>query len=743
MATLQEAINQARQAGYSEAEIQKKVQSLGGTYTPPVNSKLGLNIGITGPEALITQSNLPKPGFLQSIGNFLAPTTTANIQDVAVTSKAKKYVQSQEQNTQKLLELNKLMKKAREIGDMETYQRLAQESKRLGQASEEIEAPQFSQYTQNQAEAGLTGNIGDYLSRGLKSGAEIGSYLLPSAKALGITSVLGKGGLGTLGGAIRGYGSSGYDEGVSGLTTGAAIGGTMNLAGQGLSWLGKKISQKAIDAAMGSETKFIKRFGSTVNDIATKYGKSVNELYGPIEEKGAGGTLAKASKEAENLIQEAIKSAPQGTKISKDVLLSALDKEIAIQKEGLNTTMVRGLTKAKNEIIKKFKNDLTPEQALKLLRQANKQYTDAALKSVEKTKYELIRQSLRSTLGELFPDINDALNTQAEVITLRPVIEKEIGKVASKVGQGIVKKGFELDKPTSYPLVGDILKGLGNKVIPGAIKTIGTVLQSPLTTQAVLGGLNMPEQGQTPETTPLSPPQTNELQRIGNLPTGNLPTPEATTGVKEPILSPQGQWQWDEASQEWKPYQAKTQQAQSLTGYTPEELYDAAIKAYQAGDKNAYSQLISMYDDETKYQEKLAKAQKEKKGGGVEASIGMMEKLYGAGTDKSLSMGTRTVGLEGVKGRVMIGKKKLTDQEYVDRLNTYKTQMALVAGAINQAAGAGVLNGGEYQRLAMESFPNEYTSEAVAKAWFDNARKVLENLPEERASQLSDYLGGL
>jgi len=90
-----------------------------------------------------------------------------------------------------------------------------------------------------------------------------------------------------------------------------------------------------------------------------------------------------------------------------------------------------------------------------------------------------------------------------------------------------------------------------------------------------------------------------------------------------------------------------------------------------------------------------------------------------------------------------IAYKKFSDQNYVDKLNTYKTQMALVAGAINQAAGAGVLNGGEYQRLAMESFPNEYTSEAVAKAWFKNARQVLNSLPAERASELSTYLEGL
>jgi len=51
MATIQEAINQARAQGYSEADIKKKVESLGGTYTPPMIN--GSSIGISGPEALI------------------------------------------------------------------------------------------------------------------------------------------------------------------------------------------------------------------------------------------------------------------------------------------------------------------------------------------------------------------------------------------------------------------------------------------------------------------------------------------------------------------------------------------------------------------------------------------------------------------------------------------------------------------------------------------------------------------
>lgn len=744
MATSQEVIKLLRDSGKPEGYIKQQVEALGGSYTPPAVSPMisGASIGVSGPQDLLQKSNLPKPGFLESVGNFFAPTTTANIKDVFASGKVKKSIAQQDEQTRQIVALTEQAKQARLRGDLATAKKLNAQAKAIGET--EIEMPEFSQYTQKQAEAGLTGNVGDYLGRGLKSGVEIGSYLLPSAKALGVTSVMGKAGLGALGGGMRGYGSSGYEEALGGTLGGAAIGGTLNLAGQGLKWIGKNISEKAIKAAGQSESKIIRRFGEDINTIASRYGKNTDELYGPIGEKGAGGSLSKASREAENLIQETIKNAPKDTRISKDLLLGALDTEIESQKQGLNTTMVKGLTQAKKEILRLFKKDLTPEQALKLLREANKQYSNAAIKSVEKTKYEIIRKALRETLGEAFPEINDAFKTQAEVIMLRPIVEKEVGKTFSKAGQGLFNRGFELDKPTSYPVVGDILKGVGNKILPAAIKGVGGVLESPLTTQAVLGGLNVPQgetvpevqaMGQEPQIAPVSAPQTNE-----GLDTGNLP---------KPILSPKGQWRWDETQNDWVPNKQEQigqleQQAQtSLTGYTPEELYTAAIKAYKAGDKSSYSQLINMYDEETKYQDRIVK-NKEKleksKKGNVGKSIDMMEKLYSPGTPSSLSMGTKTVGLSALTGRADVMKKKVTNQEYVDRLNKYKTQMALVAGAINQAAGAGVLNGGEYARLAMESFPNEYTSEAVARAWFDNAREVLNSLPEDRATELADYL---
>ncbi len=768
MATSQEVIQMLRSNKIPEDIIAKKVKELGGTYTAPTGTKSTLSTGITGPSALIAQTNLPQPkkSIFERIGNFLAPTTTANIKDVISGAKTGGYVASQEANTQKLLELNKLMKKARELGDMETYQRLAQESKALGQASE-TEMPEFSQYTQDQVAAGKTGNspLGfDYWGRGLKSGVEVGSYLapyLPAAKGLTATkqaSLLAQGlnpklitalnvgqkaGMGALGGGMRGFGSSGYGKALGGTLGGAAIGGGMSALGQGLKWTGKKIAEKAIQASGTSENVIIKKFGQTVNDLASKYGKNTDELLGPISEKNRGGTLGAKLKEAEGIIQQTIDEAGSNLKIDGKIVTKALKEQLKIHQAGLDDEVVAGLKQIIKNAEQKYKNGITAKQALNILRAANSKFGKAMATtprgSTAKIAQMTVAETMRDTLKQMFPELKDALTTQSEILTLRPIIEKARGSLVQKAGQGLIPKGFELTRPLTYPIIGPILQTGIEKGIPSAISATGSVLSSPLTRQAVIGGLSQP--------TGQEPMQEEPIQPTG-LETGELPTPQGQVQAQEeisqePILSPGGQWKWDATQNDWVPYQATEQTGQmggSLTGYTPETLYSAAIKAYQAGDKSAYSQLINMYEDETKYQEKQAKAKKEAGKGTVSSSIDMMEQLYGAGTGQSLSMGAQTVGLKGLKARGGVEYKKLSDQNYVDRLNNYKTQMGLVAGAINVAAGAGVLNGGEYERLAMKSFPNEYTSETVARAWFENARKVLNALPEDRLSQFSEVL---
>lgn len=114
----------------------------------------------------------------------------------------------------------------------------------------------------------------------------------------------------------------------------------------------------------------------------------------------------------------------------------------------------------------------------------------------------------------------------------------------------------------------------------------------------------------------------------------------------------------------------------------------------------------------------------------VENAISEMERLYGAGTKDSLSRGQITTGLGGILGGVNQKLKASTNQDYADRLNSYKQISSLTLGILNKAREAGALNEGEYQTL-IQNIPNETTSEKVAQNWFQNVRRLLGNRGQE------------
>jgi len=124
----------------------------------------------------------------------------------------------------------------------------------------------------------------------------------------------------------------------------------------------------------------------------------------------------------------------------------------------------------------------------------------------------------------------------------------------------------------------------------------------------------------------------------------------------------------------------------SLTGYTPETLYSAAIKAYQAGDKSAYSQLMNMYNDETKYQEKQAKSRK-----GATLTAGQKKEL----SDFEVSikqMGSLTTSIEQFKDIMgpIQGRARAAYPYDVDA-QSFNSKMTAIAQVVGKAMEGGVL----------------------------------------------------
>lgn len=128
----------------------------------------------------------------------------------------------------------------------------------------------------------------------------------------------------------------------------------------------------------------------------------------------------------------------------------------------------------------------------------------------------------------------------------------------------------------------------------------------------------------------------------------------------------------------------------------------------------------------------------------LETAINELERLYGAGTPQSLSLGKRSTGISGLVSKGVAKGRTAFDQEFADRKAAYDQARALAVGIINQAREAGVLNEGEYQ-VMIANMPNEYTTEKVAQDWFTNVRRMLANKgktqPNQQDSALYEMLG--
>jgi len=644
------------------------------------------------------------------------------------------------------------MKKAREIGDMATYQRLAQESKRLGQASEQ-NAPEFSQYTQKQAEAGKTGNVGDYLGRGIKSGLEVGSYLLPSAKALGITSVGGKAGIDSLGGAMRGYGSSGYGEGTKGALMGTAVGGGLSLLGSGLKGLSKqadKTGEKVI-------TKVFKK--NQTNTFKEKTGEEMGEFMNRHKNIFKGDYFddsIKLSEKFQNDFDELARRS--GVKIKDTQLKKVFQSEIErlratglsknistankLEKElqGILVTLgknfdISDLTQARVEADKlaTFNNTKGVRNLYNTVRNLEQKTVQNAVKdkTINGRNLEEIGKELNKIY--LFKDMArniQSSNAGGKLLSPTTILAGGGGAAAGGV-PGLIA-GVAINQALSSPggtrLTSNVLQNVAKPVLNVAGEAIG----SNLARQALIGGLSVPESsegGVTPQITPFSAPQTQET-----LDTGNLPTPKPQE--QEPILSPGGQWQWSAEQNDWIPYEAKTETEEqlpaTLTGYSPEQLYGAALKAYQAGDSSSYKQLISMYEDETKYQKEQGKKEK-----GATLTAGQKKELsdFEVSIKQMNSLNTSIDQFKDVMGPVKGRIRAMIP--YDVEAQAFNSNMKAIAQVVGKAMEGGVLRKEDeikYQKM----LPQITDKPEVAKRKIQN---VIEMLRLQKQTKEDMYSG--
>lgn len=428
----------AKKAGYTDTQIDSYLQQ---KSLPERQQQIGSQNTVQAPEQ----------GVVSKLLGILMPGIVNIARDVGEASRVQTQVLPQQQ--QQLANAEKagqLAKQAVLETDPAKKKALLDQSRTIsGQAkdfqtnfSPDIERGYLSREFQAGVEGGLlaTPFLGKMraVGKGVQAIASK-SPILQTALTSGLKS-------GAVGGALLG-GSQEGDVGqrltgaLTGGVTGGVIGGSFDVAGKAYSGvknlLSKIVSSKASQAftktTPAAFSKIVSQHGKDINKIAQKYvpaGAGYDEMIGGVAQRGNGGIIKDLLDQAEKPIIDTIWASGSNFRINPDQLL----KTLAAQKKLIAAELGGGArVKALNALIEqiknKYKNGVTAKQALTTLRYANQKFGENIVKTkaadaMANAAQKLEANTLRAVLKKIFPDIADALDTQSELLTLKPVLNK-------------------------------------------------------------------------------------------------------------------------------------------------------------------------------------------------------------------------------------------------------------------------------------------------------------------------------
>lgn len=253
-------------------------------------------------------------------------------------------------------------------------------------------------------------------------------------------------------------------EDIRAGATGGAIGGSLaygagklinaggKLFNKGKNAISKKGAEAFTKSTPSKFQKAVEEHGIDINEIAQKYipaNSTYDDIVGTAAQRGKGGLLKETLKVAEKQIDDVIKSAGSTTKIASDDVVKALKLERKLLNNKLGAESQRkALDKIIKEAEKKYAKGITPKQALKILRTANKEFGKSIVQTekgaIASSAQKVEANALKRVLKGLFPEIDDALRTQEEILTLRPILNQARAK--GEVG-GFRLSRIDLTKP--------------------------------------------------------------------------------------------------------------------------------------------------------------------------------------------------------------------------------------------------------------------------------------------------------
>jgi len=228
--------------------------------------------------------------------------------------------------------------------------------------------------------------------------------------------------------------------------------------------------------------KVVQEHGKDIINLIEKYvprNAGYDEVLGSIEKRGRGGVFDDILRQSEDAIQSVAKTVKD--KIPVDEILDSLksQRDLLATQIG-NAKKLAQIDKIILEAQKRYKKGISVSEALKILRAGNEAFgknvvdvdvADAVTTAAQKLETNAIRNILKTR----FPAIADALETQSDILTLRPILEKARSVVANETVGDIASK-VDLSKPWTW------MEGIraGKKLIglPETPGRIPSVIQS-------------------------------------------------------------------------------------------------------------------------------------------------------------------------------------------------------------------------------------------------------------------------
>lgn len=444
--------------------------------------------------------NKQQPNVLQTVGNVAGATAnllfnrTANMANkIKSTFNIDKYQSSLQTTNDKLYEESrKLLNQALKEKDPNKKKQLLNQSRELDFAASSNTEKFTKQLDQFQKTTKLTGKetnldmAGNYARDFVGLAGEGAMWALPIGKVVEgavlikgmplVTKIL----RGAITGATQGSiynlttpeNITNKDRALKtgrGALTGGLVGGGLNAA-TGITgnafkgvkqFISNKMAQGYGKASPSLYQRAIEEHGIDLNKIIKKYvpaGSNYDDMLGLSNQRGSGGIIGEKMQQAEQRIDEAIKSSGITIKVSGSDLIKELTKQQKSLRQTVgNKTNIDALNTIINETKQLFKNGITAKKLLSMKRAADNKFGSAIVDentgSVAAQAQKILANFARSKLKTILPTVKKALDEETELYTLKEVLNRARGTAStqgSEIRVGQFQSLLDLVNPFKY-----------------------------------------------------------------------------------------------------------------------------------------------------------------------------------------------------------------------------------------------------------------------------------------------------